>query len=69
MDPVALPFQAELVVCLTVALPSKAELGGVGAAITVRLKPYGQSCSIVSQRRLGRQRYNYPMPLWGVIFF
>ena len=39
MDPVALPFQAELVVCLTVALPSKAELGGVGAVITVRLEP------------------------------
>ena len=67
-----------------VALPSKAELGDVGAAITarlkprehhcfgktncsrsaltatvmVRLKPYGQRCSIVTQRRIGRQRYN-----------
>ena len=37
--------------------------------VMVRLKPYDQRCSIVTQRRLGKQRYNLPHAPVGRNFF
>ena len=37
--------------------------------VMVRLKPYDQRCSIVTQRRLRTPRYNFPPAPVGALFF